>query len=352
MRRGVSFALALGLAAVVVLAAIDALRRPPRTQAPPVDEEPPSAAIWMDSGEAIAARLARLGVTGTLYLSPDGCGLRTTRPLRAVRLPDLGLSDGPGLGSCPFSLSVDGGYAAGPEAVWSPKAPIFAAGTGTALAVIDAERAEQWELAGSTPAFKPNGTFTSVLDGSIVVWTSDCPATANLTVPQFPFAPDETRPYCAREVVGQDELARLLPAQASVTAVERLVWTSDDRAVALLQTSAGPRLASFEGGRNRASAARPAGDQVGPMRARPGGGEIAVLAGGHVSVYGGGHESWRSPVDARAFDWSPDGDWLAYATTFGVYLVRASDWTSQFRLPASTHGLAWRRDTEPAAPRQ
>jgi hypothetical protein len=56
-----------------------------------------------------------------------------------------------------------------------------------------------------------------------------------------------------------------------------------------------------------------------------------------------GRRVWTSPTDAAAFDWSPDGNWFAYAADDGnVYFVRTSDWTTRFSLRASTRTLAWR----------
>jgi hypothetical protein len=129
MRRLLTLALAVGLAALVAVAAVDALRGSSESQvadsdpAPTRTEPPPPTADWVEDGPAIAARLARLGVRGTLYLSADGCLSGGVAPLRAVRLPDLALTEGPEIGSCAFSVSSDGRHAAGRDAVWSPVAP-------------------------------------------------------------------------------------------------------------------------------------------------------------------------------------------------------------------------------------
>lgn len=96
-----TLALALGLGALVAVAAVDALRGSPEPRAADTKptatrpERPPSPADWVEDGPAIAASLARLGVTGTLYLSADGCLSGADEPLDAVGLPDLTLSEGP-----------------------------------------------------------------------------------------------------------------------------------------------------------------------------------------------------------------------------------------------------------------
>ena len=129
MRRLMTLALALGLGALVAVAAVDALRGSPEPRAADTKpaatrpERPPSPADWVEDGPAIAASLARLGVTGTLYLSADGCLSGADEPLDAVGLPDLTLSEGPTAGSCAFSLSSDGWHSAGRDAVWSPAGP-------------------------------------------------------------------------------------------------------------------------------------------------------------------------------------------------------------------------------------
>jgi hypothetical protein len=79
------------------------------------------------------------------------------------------------------------------------------------------------------------------------------------------------------------------------------------------------------------------------MRAQPEGVNVGVLDRLGLLVY----DTRALPVfsTARAtlaYDWSPQGDWLAYATEGAVYLVRTSDWTTHIRIRVSTQGLAWR----------
>ena len=78
-------------------------------------------------------------------------------------------------------------------------------------------------------------------------------------------------------------------------------------------------------------------------RADPTGRFVALTPGGYLEVYDrGARRVLALSIQPEAFEWSPDGEWLAYAAADNVFLVRTSDWTTRFSLPFSTHGLAWR----------
>ena len=101
MRRLVTLALALGLTALVAAAAVDALRgEEVRRADPPTprDNDTESsldvrvtapAPSRFEDREALAARLERNGVDGTLFLSADRCLDGRERRLRALDLSDL-----------------------------------------------------------------------------------------------------------------------------------------------------------------------------------------------------------------------------------------------------------------------
>ena len=78
--------------------------------------------------------------------------------------------------------------------------------------------------------------------------------------------------------------------------------------------------------------------------ADPTGDYVALTPAGYLEVYDrDAFRVWASSIETADFDWSPDGDWLAYAAhDRNVYFVRTSDWTTRFSLQASTEGLAWR----------
>jgi hypothetical protein len=348
MRRALTLALAIGLAALVAIAAVDALRgstesQVTATEPTPTRTEPTlSLADWIEDGPAIAARLARLGVTGTLYLSADGCLAGGSRPLRAVRLPDLALTEGPEAGSCAFSVSSDGRHFAGRDAVWSPVAPVLAAETGTGVVLIDADTEVEWELPGRTPAFTPNGALALVDGGAIVMWTNDCDGATETVSPALALVPGEPGSYCRRLAVRRNALGEKLPPGVRPRRVVSQAWTSDRRLTAVLDTTAGARIATYDNG--RAVATSRFASMLGPLRAQPGSGNVGLLDRLAVTVYDEQPSALFSPsVTTLAYDWSPSGEWLAYATDAAVYLVRTSDWTTQFRLRVSTEGLAWRQ---------
>jgi hypothetical protein len=347
MRRLLTLAITVGLAALVAVAAVDALRGSSESQVADTDpvptrtEPPRSAADWVGDGPAIAARLARLGVTGTLYLSADGCLSGGVEALRAVRLPDLALTEGPQIGSCAFSVSSDGRHAAGRDAVWSPVAPVLAAETGTGVVLIDADTEAEWQLPGRAPAFTPDGSFALVQHGAIVTWTNDCDRATGTVSPALSLVPGEPASYCRRVGVGREALGGLLPPGARLRRVVSQAWTSENDLTALLETTAGARIATYENG--RAAALSPFASTLGPLRAQPGGVNVGVLDRIALTVFDAQPLPLFSPSLATlAYDWSPRGDWLAYAGDDAVYLVRTSDWTTQFRLRVSTQGLAWR----------
>jgi hypothetical protein len=347
MRRVLTLVLTVGLAALVAVAAVDALRGSTEPQVkesrptPTRTQPPQSGAGWVEDGPTIAARLARLGVTGTLYLSADGCLSGGVEPLRAVRLPDLALTEGPEVGSCAFSVSADGRHAAGRDTVWSPVAPVLAAETGTGVVLIDADTEAELELPGRVPAFTPLGFLSLVDGGSIVTWTNDCEGAAETVSPAFSLVPGEPGPYCRRVAVRRAALGRELPPRARLRRVVSHAWTSEGALTAVLDTTAGARIATYDGG--RAASVSPFESPLGPVRAQPGGVNVGVLDRLALLVFDDRPAPLFGPsLPPLAYDWSPRGDWLAYAGDEAVYLVRTSDWSTQVRLRVSTQGLAWR----------
>jgi hypothetical protein len=345
MRRLVTLALALGLAALVAVAAVDALRDADESapEAGPAPE--PTGPTWLDGGPALVERLRSNGIRGTLYLSADGCLEGNVRRLRALRLPDLSLAEGPRSRTCAFTLSADGGYTAGEAAVWRPQDPVFAAPTGAdELALIDAESSGQFEVAGTAPAFKPDGTLTHLQGGRVVEWTNECEDEEGSVSPPVALQPGETGGYCTRTLIDRDELVRSLPEDSRLESVHALVWADASRMLAVLETEEGPWLAPYENGRSLGYANGLSSRRTQPPRADPEGDYIALGSGGFLEVFDrNAGRAWGSSIQTVAFDWSPDGTWLAVAAPTRIHLVRTLDWTSRFTLPLSTEGLAWRQ---------
>ncbi len=358
MRRRLTLALAFGLAALITVAAVDAFRGSGAGRFPTVDrgraaELKPSEVVvrssarpasWIEDRAGLARRLRRNGVSGTLYLSADGCLDGNARRLRALSLPELELAEGPRSRSCSFTVSANADDASGRAVTWSQQQrAILAAETGAGeLEVVDVSTGSRMGLPGSAPAFRPDGTLTYVHAGSVVGWSAVCDDERVIVSPSSSLAPEPVGSRCSRTLVARDELARALPDRVRLRSVRGLVWTSSSRLLAALRTDDGPWLAGYEKGRWTGSAtSRPSGPDA--MRAGPDGHDVAVLAHGSLDVYDDQlRAGWSSPVETSGFDWSPDGEWLAYANGANVYLVRTSDWTTRFSIPVSTESLAWR----------
>jgi hypothetical protein len=345
VRRLLTLVISAGLAALVAVALVDALRdsAEPRPAAETRSAPERPRAPWLEDAAALAERLRRHGVTGTLYLSADQCLDGTPRPLRALALPGLELADGPRSQTCSFTVSADGADAAGRDAVWSPQDPLFAAATGPdGLALIDPGQPGQLELEGSAPAFRPDGTFTYLNDGDVVEWTSDCAAAQEVVPPSVSHGPD-FGPVCLRTVIVASELLRALPPGVKLQSVEAIAWPSDSLLTVVLEAGDRLWLAAFDNG-TLVRQAVPYVSGADAIRADPSGTYVGILAHGSVEVYDReGGIPWGSSQETLAFDWSPGGAWLAYATPNSVYIVRTADWETLFRFELATGGLAWRR---------
>ena len=361
MRRTVTLVLVLGLAALFAVAVGDALRDPrdqpraepapadtaPAPPAPEVEAEPaPETPPWDEDRAGLADRLSGNGIRGTLYLSADDCGGGDTRPLRALLLPELELTRGPPVRGCPFTVSADGEHAAGRGAAWSPTVSVSAAQTRPGrFEVVDARHAGALRLAGSAPAFKPDGMLTHALSGRVVEWSNECGEARELMSPPISFGPKEVGPYCSRTTVSRRKLARALPEGDRLSSVDALVWLDTTRLTAVLRTRGGSWLAAYRKGRRPKGANGLVGRTTTTPLADPTGRYVALTPNGYLEVYDrdAGRVWASSSIPARAFDWSPDGDWLAYAADDrNVYFLRTSDWTTRFSLQADTVGLAWR----------
>jgi len=360
MRRTVTLVLALGLSTLFAVAVGDALRDqrdPPRPEpapaaiatqpaSPEVEAEPaPETPPWVEDRAGLADRLSGNGIRGTLYLSADDCRGGDNRPLRALLLPELELTQGPSVRGCPFTVSADGEDAAGRGAAWSPTVSVFAAQTRpNRFEVVDARHAGVLGLAGSAPAFKPDGTLTHALSGRVVEWSNECDKARELMSPPISFGPKEVGPYCSRTAVSRRKLERALPDGDRLRSVDALAWLDSARLVAVLRAQDASWLAAYRKGRRPGNANGLIGRTTTTTLADPTGRYVALTPNGYLEVYDRDTlRVWASSVAAVAFDWSPDGDWLAYAAADrNVYFLRTSDWTTRFSLQAATQGIAWR----------
>jgi hypothetical protein len=343
MRRLVTVSLACGLAALGVAAAVDAVRGEDPQHEPTEAERGMAPPPLSSSRTALAGRLERLAITGTLYLSPDPCGGSEARPLRAIRLPSLRPVEAPRSRGCGFSLSSDGAEVAPRGAAWQPGGALVATPGRGAIELTSSSPAWRDRLEGSSPAFRPDGALTYVDDGEVLEWNRDC---------------GRIDRSCPRTLLSRANLARAFRFDAdapsdtrfvSSYAVRQLEWLSETRVAALLDVSISfgseheQLLAVFEG--TEAIEGRPGiGDRLGLLGADPAGHHLAVRSGTRLDVLGPRTETiWPSALEpVRAFAWSPDGRWLAVAGRTSVYLVRTRDWTVLVSLPVATRDLAWR----------
>jgi WD40 repeat protein len=350
MRRLVTVSLACGIAVLAVAAAVDAVRgdetrREPKTEADRQTAPPRLARSEapLATRTALVGRLERLGVAGTLYLSPDPCGGSEARPLRAISLPSLDRVEAPRWHGCGFSLSSDGASVAARGAAWQPGGALVATPERGTIELTSSSPAWRDRLEGSSPAFRPDGALTYVHDGEVLEWNRDC---------------GRVDRSCPRTLLSRADLARAFRFDANTPsdtrfvssyAVRELEWLSETRVAALLDASIsfGPDheqlLAVFED--REAIEGRPGlGGRFGPLSADPAGRHIAVRSGSRLDVLGPRAQTiWPSALEpVRAFAWSPDGRWLAVAGRASVYLVRTRDWTVLVSLPVATRDLAWR----------
>lgn len=360
MRRILTLALAVGLATLVAVGVVDTLRGqgdPRRAETPPAADEPASSTNavevegsletppWVEDRAGLANRLSLNAIQGTLYLSPDRCLGGDVRPLRALRLPELELTEGPETNTCLFTVSADGSYAAGHEAAWSPSVPVFAAESRPDLfQVVDVKHSGVLGLPGSVPAFRPDGALTHALSGRVVEWSNDCAEAHEFISPPVSFGPEEVGPSCSRTAVSRHELARALPSGNRLESVDGLVWLDSSRLMAVLRAAGESWLAPYEEGRSLGYAIGLISRSTTAPLADPTGEYVALTPGGYLEIYDrDALRVWASSVEAVTFDWSPDGGWLAYAADDrNVYFVRTSDWTTRFSLRAATQGIAWR----------
>jgi hypothetical protein len=357
MRRLLTAGIVAGLCALVLAAALDAILdrgAPKAAPPPPAPQEERETEAATEDRAALAGRLERLGVAGTLYLSPPACGRGEPRPLRAVRLPSLRRVDAPAWSRCRFSLSPDGSYVAAAGSTWQPAGEVVAAEGERTIEVTSPSPTWGFRFPGDAPSFRPDASLTYVHRGEVVEWTRDCGAGDEVAT----FLGDPASARCPRTLVSRADLARAFRFDSNIPtdrrfvssySVEDIAWSSESRLFAVLAVSVrfGPPrerlLAVFEG--RRAVAGRPGlASRFADLRASPDGRLLAMRSGDRVEVLGRRADTvWPSALEpVRSFAWSPDGKWLAVATRASVYLVQVEDWTVLVRLPFSTHDVAWR----------
>ncbi len=360
MRRFLTPALVLGLSTLIAVGLVDALRGGPIRESQsgttaPDSEASPGVEIdvdlveatppWVEDRAGLADRLRRNGVRGTLYLSAPDCSDGRARPLRALHLPELELGQGPSTPYCRFTVSAEGDGAARREVVWSPSLSVYTGRTDDGLLeVVDLKSPGRLLLSGSAAAFKPDGTLSLALSKSVIEWSGSCVDEDVVISPPVELGNGGTGAYCLKTDIPRRELTRALPSGRRLESVDSLAWLGRSRLLAVLQAGGASWIAPYEAGRSLGYANGLVSHSRTAALADPTGDYVALTPAGYLEVYDrDAFRVWASSIETADFDWSPDGDWLAYAGhDRNVYFVRTSDWTTRFSLRASTEGLAWR----------
>jgi hypothetical protein len=332
MKRMLTVALVAGLVvlagAVIVSAVFEGEEAGRPGAAPPPEKRESEASI--EGWKALATRLGREGVFGVLYFTDEDCRLR------ALRLPRLEPAVAPAWTRCEFALSLANQVAPG-AAVWHPQGPLWARERGRRIAAFAPGGTPQFDIRGSVPAFKPDGSLTFIDDRGVIALRTDCPTrTAR----------------CWEKLISQEELTKQL-GEGSL--VREMAWLDNDSFAAIVghERFQNELIAVFDEDRVVNDFLEWTHPRLWDLRVAPGGEYFSVMterfgpwifgeAGTFLTdgaVVGGGG------VRGRAVAWSPSARWVAIATTASVYIVQSAQLRNQptiIRLPLSARDVAWR----------
>jgi hypothetical protein len=313
------------LAAVVAIAAVDAVRRD-------AGEQPPAATTELAGRAEVAEQLARLGARGQLVVHDGACGeTALSLPKLARRRSDLACAR---LGT----VSPDGSLVA---RCLGDETEIFDRGTSQLVRAVP----------GCAPAWRPDGTLTVSHERAVVHFYAAC------------HAPNA----CIRTLIARSELERAARSHLTVPAdpvrlrvlVDGIAWLSEARVAVLLSIRISGRLgglgalsmiAFFENGRLSTArtyvrmaggrlAASPRGSyvtQTPDVILRPDGSQVSLPP--HLGI-------------VQDFAWSPDEQLLALAGRYAIVVVdvasleRYDDTGGGLRsvtIPQPAARLAWR----------
>jgi WD40-like Beta Propeller Repeat len=335
MRRGTWLVIG-ALAAIALAAAVDSLRG----EATEPASGPGTTTTGRTATDALPADAepARqpAGFDGILYYTDESC------ELRAVRLPALDPVEAETWDECSFVLSPDGTRVSAQGSAWDPHSDPrrgrVVRTDGATFQVANNAGPEGPPVAGTAPAWKPDGTLTYVDGAAVREWP-----TGGL-------------------VLSQRDLAVAVRAHPGIadsghvrrTTVEDLEWLDDARLVVALsvpvEDSIEHLVAVFAGRRpDFVNFAGP--DPLLDIRTSPGGRFFAVRRGSAFVLF----DSRRGPLelpppvgaDLHAVAWAPDGLSVAAATSTSVYLFRpgAGGPIREHEIAASD--LAWHGSAAP-----
>lgn len=319
MRRPATW-VAVGVVLVVgVAAAADALRQEAAEPSP----EPatrPGTTTRAAPGE---------GLRGVLFYTDEQC------QLRAVRFPELSPTDAPQWNECSFSLSPDGTRVGSAPAAWHPGATAVASESEGSIAIGSVQDVDTpgYSFLGSAPAFNANGLLSFASAGQIRGMHAGCPPSRD----EGPFIEARTIRNCSHVLVSREAIRRAAlrhpnapdaPDYPVSVSVQETAWLGEARLAAMLTLhvrAAGDfdLLALFEGGGIVETIA--VFESLSALRASPAGGYFGVLTQSRAGVLLFDREGRALPPpppvgQVKAFDWSPDEDWIALATPQDVYI--------------------------------
>jgi hypothetical protein len=336
MRRWVTVLVVVVVAAIALAAGFDALRGEP-TPEPSAQDGRPS----VSTSPEPEASSAESEPAGTLYFTNESC------ELQAIELPGRTPTEAPGWNECRFVLSPDGRQAAGAGAGWDPRSDpligrIFQSEDGR-IQVATNRGPEGEPLAGTAPAWRPDGTLTYFADGAVRMW------------------PDGDVVLSQRDLVRalRGPFPELDPRHNRLR-VREAAWL-DNRRLAAIFSAQGPDLGEIAGGNSSDMLAIYDGTELdqftfdgagglSDLRVSPGGRYAAAKStggrdapGGFVLIEAGRELNTPRIVGYRALAWSPDDQWMAIAADDGVFVYRPGvPGAPELELDIDARDLTWR----------
>jgi hypothetical protein len=293
------------------LAAADWVRsresKEPRTRARPATDPP-----RREPSPALVRRLRAEGIAGLLVVVGPDCRVRT------ISLP--GLARSPRAEPSCSLRGPDGRRELSDGSVADCRA-------GRVRVFLVGAPEQVREVAGCTPAWRPDGTVAFVRDGALRELTVDCVGN------------------CERELLSPSDLRRAAGAEPQIA---DHVWLSRSRAAVLLTRPGGEHVLGVYEDRRLIASHRWGGG--GPARL-----EVAPGAGLFTARPARVFRRDGTPITlaprfraARAVEWSPDGSWAALAMVGAIVLVpthglvAGADTRRAIRVPYAARDLAWR----------
>lgn len=326
MRRG-TWLVVGALAAIAIVAGVDALRGGTGEPAAQPEPEPP-ATTTTEPNRSTATR----PFAGVLYYADESCDLR------AVELPDVTEAPAPSWNGCRFSLSPDEDRVGGPGTAWDRHSDprigrLFQSVDGVIRVATDLGP-EREAVEGTAAAWRPNGTLTYFADGAVREWPG------------------------GEVLLSQRDLLRAVASEgldrSSIVgvSVREMSWLEPNRLAAIVALEA-PNVvgldvvAVFDGRRLLAAEGRQRdSERLMDLRTSPNGRLVLARNGirGDFVLLDARGSLLAAPrlENVRAMAFSPNEQWVAAATDSGVYVFRPGEDSWVARLDIVANDLDWR----------